>query len=329
MNTNTIDRKKYHIENADAVEFVKKIEDHSVQLIICDPPFGIQEDTFDKHYARDNTNVIAGYHTAPSTNEDYYKWSCQWIHEFPRILKRDGSAYIICAWNHLCDIEKSIRDAPEPGLSVVNHIIWKYNFGVYTRNKFVSSHYHILRVSIKNQTPIFYNLAYYDETEKDEEGRSLQYQDMEDVWYIKKEYSQKQNKNINKLPNALVEKIIRYSSTYDDVICDLFLGNFTTAIVGLSIGRQIVGCEINPTIFQEQMPKVETIVFPIKENTPQPKESKAPKNTGQKITTEEASTIKKRYNELQLKYKTKKECVALLQKEFERGYFSIINILKK
>lgn len=324
-----MNQNNYNIENEDAIEFVKKIPTHSIQLIICDPPFGIQEESFDRHYARDEKNVVDGYQTAPCSNDDYYKWACQWIHEFPRILKKDGSAYIISAWNHLCDIEQAIRDAPEPRLSVVNHIIWKYNFGVYTRNKFVNSHYHILRISIRKQTPLFFNLAYYDETEKDEEGRGLQYKDMEDVWFIKKEYSQGQNKNINKLPNALIEKIIRYSSRYGDLVCDLFLGNFTTAIVGLSLGRRVIGCEINPSIFQEQMPKVVSIQFPTETETPPIKQSKAPQKTGQRITSKERLDIQKRFKELQLKNAKKKDCIEVLQKEFERGYFSILNILKK
>lgn len=319
----------YWIENDDALQFVKKIDNHSIQCIICDPPFGIQEETFDKHYARDEENVVEGYHPAPCSNEEYYKWACSWIHEFPRILKTTGSGYIICGWNHVCDIEKAIRDAPEPGLSVVNHIIWKYNFGVYTKKKFVSSHYHILRVAITNHTPVFYNLAFYDESEKDKEGRSLQYMDMEDVWYIKKEYTYRQNKNVNKLPTALIEKIVRYSTKYHDIVCDLFLGNFTTAYVGRSLGRRVIGCEINKKIVDEHLPTIASLPFPSEPETPGLKVTKAPKNSGKKLSLEEKSTIQKRFQELREVKSTKKECIAVLQEEFARGYFSIVNVLKQ
>lgn len=320
--------KTYWIENRDAIEYIKDIRDNSVQCIICDPPFGINEDTFEKHYARNHENVLSGYTPAPSTNEEYYQWACKWIHQFPRILKTNGSAYIICAWNHVCDIEQAVRTAPSPGLSVVNHIIWKYNFGVYTRNKFVSSHYHILRLSITDKIPDFYNLAYYNETDKTLDGHSLQYADMEDVWYIKKEYTQGETRNINKLPNALIEKIIRYSTKYGDVICDLFMGNFTTAYVGLSLGRKIYGSEINTESYNLHMPFISNIKFPDEKDTPILQISKKPKYSGKKITDEELSQIKKRYLKLTETISTKKERISILEREFERGHFSIVNILK-
>jgi hypothetical protein len=34
------------------------IENESIQCIIYDPPFGIHEETYDKHYARNQQNVV-------------------------------------------------------------------------------------------------------------------------------------------------------------------------------------------------------------------------------------------------------------------------------
>lgn len=312
------------LKHMDAMDFVKEIETESVNCIICDPPFGISEDMFDKHYARDKSFVMKGYQTAPSSNQDYYEWVCKWIHEFPRILKKDGTAYIVCAWNHLCDIENAIRSSEK--LEVVNHIIWKYNFGVYTKNKFVTSHYHILRVVIKGGKPFFNNLAYFDEKEKTNTGHSAQYADMEDVWFIQKEYAQGEKKNINKLPNALVEKMLKYSTKYGDVVCDLFMGNFTTAYVSIQLGRKVIGCEINEEACKEHIPLIEKLKFPEMNEIPQSKTTKKPKNAGKKITEDEMKKIETRYNELT---GTKKSKIETLEKEFDRGHFSIVNILKK
>jgi len=218
-----------HLANTDATTFLKSLDSESIQCCICDPPFGLGEDTFDKHYAREETNVIQGYQTAPQDNKSYEAWAKTWIHEIPRVLKKDGTLYIVCAWNHVCDIEMAIRSAPSPGLTVVNHLIWKYNFGVFTQKKFVTSHYHILRCAVGQATPAFYNRAYFSETEKLESGHSAQYTDMEDVWVIRKEFAQGQKKNVNKLPDALVKKMILYSCKPGDTVADFFLGNFTTA----------------------------------------------------------------------------------------------------
>jgi len=81
------------IYNLDCIEGSKRyFKDKEVDLIICDPPFGINESKMDIHYNRDATNVISGYCEAPANYENF---SLQWIRECQRILKDDGSMYII------------------------------------------------------------------------------------------------------------------------------------------------------------------------------------------------------------------------------------------
>ena len=130
----------------DAATCLRSRPAESIQCIICDPPFGIGEDLFDKHYARTSSHVIEGYRTAPEGAKAYEEWCSSWIREIPRVLKKNGTLYIVCAWNHVTDVELAVRST---GLSVLNHIIWKYNFGVWTQTKFVSSHYHILRCGVR------------------------------------------------------------------------------------------------------------------------------------------------------------------------------------
>ena len=314
-----------HLSNSDATEFIKTIPDSTLQCIICDPPFGLDEDQFEKHYARNKDNVIDGYQTAPKDDKLYENWLKTWIHQIPRVLKPDGTLYIVCAWNHVCDVELAIRSAPNPGLSVVNHIIWKYNFGVYTQKKFVSSHYHIIRCAVGTNIPLFNSRAYFSETDKTGDGHSAQYSDMEDVWFIPKEYKQGESKNINKLPDALVKKMILYSSNPGDWVADFFLGNFTTAYNAIKEGRKFMGCEINEKIYNEHADNISNV--PFADSVTQIKASTKPKNSGKKISEEDTKNICSRYDELHIN-NTKKQSIATLQIEFERGYFSILNILK-
>lgn len=313
------------LANSDATLFIKTLPEKSVQCIICDPPFGLGEDTFDKHYAREKDHVIEGYKTAPKENKLYEEWAKTWIHEISRVLKPDGTLYIICAWNHVCDIELAIRSAPSPGLTVVNHIIWKYNFGVFTQQKFVSSHYHILRCAVSNNIPFFNNRAFFTETDKTEDGHNAQYSDMEDVWSIPKEYSPGKKKNVNKLPDILVKKMIGYSSKSGDWVADFFLGNFTTAYAARKEGRKFMGCEINSIIYKEHAKLIENSPFG---NAITPtKPSTKPKNSGKRLTEEEKKRIIERYDVLHAN-KTKKESMLILETEFGRGHFSLINLLK-
>jgi len=56
------------IFNEDCIDYDKKIPDNSVDLGIYDPPFGLGETEFQKHYKRNPSHVIGGYKEAP---EDY------------------------------------------------------------------------------------------------------------------------------------------------------------------------------------------------------------------------------------------------------------------
>ena len=320
------------LRHAYAAECIQSLADGSVQCVVCDPPFGLGEDTFDKHYARKPSHVIPGYKTAPTANESYEAWTRQWLHEIPRVLAPDGTLYVVCAWNHVCDVERAIRTAPAPGLTVLNHIIWKYNFGVYAQKKFVTSHYHILRCGRGTaDSTAFYPRAYYNETDEVVVGakrRKAQYADMEDVWSIPRENSPGKAKNVNKLPDALVRKMVRYSSKPGDTVADFFMGNFTTAYVARREGRSVVGCDANAHVCAHHIQRVQDIPAPsLDDPSLHEKPSTKPKNAGQPVTDEERACIRSRYAELRAS-KTKKASIAVLGVEFERGAFSLANIVQ-
>lgn len=214
------------------------LDDNSFDLLICDPPFGINEASFDKHYARNEDVVISGYKEAP---EDYYSFSLSWISEARRVLKENGTLYIISGWTKLNDILNVIKQL---NFSLINHIIWKYNFGVYTKNKWVSSHYHILMVS-KTPEKITFNTS----CRFGENNKSNRYKDMEDVFVINKQFQKETIKNKNKLPDELVKKLILYSSNKGDLVGDFFMGNFTTAYQCLETERKVKGFELNEESF--------------------------------------------------------------------------------
>jgi len=243
-----------NIYNEDCISGAKKyIADGSVDLMICDPPFGLSETSFDKqHYNRKANNIISGYVEAPP---DYYRFTTEWMKEAYRVLKPNGSFYVFSGWTNLNHVLNALNEA---GFVVINHIIWKYNFGVYTKKKFVSSHYHILYCKkSKKAKPYFNRNCRFQDDARTNKGRSMVYKDMEDVWTINKEYCPGAVKNVNKLPEALIEKIISYSSQEEDVVCDFFLGNFTTAIVSQRLNRRPCGFEINKESFDHYIDDVE------------------------------------------------------------------------
>lgn len=314
----------YNIQNKDCIEGLDEFEDESINLFICDPPFGIEESNFDKHYKRDTACVSKGYKEAPV---EYEKWCTEWLSLAKKKLKPNGTIYVISGWTKLCEVLNAIKNAQ---LYQINHCIWKYNFGVNTTKKYVSSHYHILMLS-NTKTPKFNSYCRFGPQDTLPDGGKALYRDLEDVFVINKEYQQNKagiKKNQNKLPDALIEKLILYSSDPNDNVCDLFMGNFTTAYNAIKLGRNVSGFEINEEMFTYHMDKIKDITFGEKLATLNVPSVTKPKNQGKKITDKERNAIYDDYEKLKAEKQTEKEIKNKLCEKYERGPFSITNILE-
>lgn len=313
----------YRIYNEDCISPLHRIDDASVDLGIYDPPFGINETELEHLYKRKkHSHVIKGYEEAPA---DYYRWTKAWMHEAVRILSNNGSMFVIIGHTNLCDV---FAAAQEEKLHLINHIIWKYNFGVNTKKKFVTSHYHILYLA-KNKSKRTFNLnCRFGSQERNENGSAL-YQDLEDVFVIHKDFVIGGVKNQNKLPAALIDKLILYTSNPNDLICDFFMGNFTTAYSALALGRKVIGYELNQAAFEHYMPLLKNIEFGNQLKKLKTVVNHVPPNQGKKINQELIEEMGQKYNRLLLEGNRKKEASAILQNEYGRGRFSIKNILDK
>ena len=226
------------IYNMDCIEGMKNISNNSVDLIITDPPFAIEFRAKRSNYNRIESRVIEGYNEI--SKENYHKFTVNWMNEANRILKDSGSMYIFSGWNNLKDVLNSID---EFGLIIVNHIIWKYQFGVVTKRKYVTSHYHCLYVCKNDKERKFFPYSRYSKEMTDGEG-SLHYKDKEDVWVIKREYWNGDEKTPTKLPAELIRKILLYSSEEGDIVLDPFLGSVQTAVISKMLKRKYIGFEI-------------------------------------------------------------------------------------
>ncbi len=231
----------YYCYNQDVLSGIGSVPDGSVDLIITDPPYGIDGDKLHRHYNRNEDFVLDGYVEIPQ--DEYQDFTDKWIAQSVRVLREGGSMYIVSGYTNLVHILNALKNEDE--MIERNHIIWKYNFGVYTTKKYVSSHYHILYYTKGSKDITFNTDCRYTLGDRNPRGRSLRYSDMEDVWVINREYNREAVKNKNQLPKALLEKMIKYSSNPNDTVLDLFAGSFSTVKTALMLERNAIGFEVN------------------------------------------------------------------------------------
>jgi site-specific DNA-methyltransferase (adenine-specific) len=221
------------------IDGMKLLPSKSIDLIVTDPPFAIDFKATKQNYNRTASRVMQGYNEI--RQKDYYDFSARWMEQAFRILKESGSMYVFSGWNNLKDILNALDDV---GFVTTNHIIWKYQFGVVTTKKFVTSHYHCVYVCKNEKKRRFYPFARFSKKQRTPEGRSLHYKDKEDVWDIKREYWTGDKKTPTKLPAEIVKKILQYSSKEGDVVFDPFLGSGQVAMISKQMERNYLGFEI-------------------------------------------------------------------------------------
>ncbi len=210
----------------DCIEGMRQIPSESVDMLIADPPFGISFSGREPIYNRDSGLVAEGYQEIEGDYEDFTK---RWTHEVPRVLRRTGSAWIFSGWTHLREVLNAVSQS---GLKLINHIIWRYQFGVFTRKKFVTSHYHLLFL-VKDVNNYYFN--------------KIQHYPL-DVWDIKRTYRRGTTKNGTKLPEELVIRCIDFATRPGALVLDPFMGNGTTAVAAKGTFRHYLGFEINPSM---------------------------------------------------------------------------------
>ena len=71
-----------HVYNTDCVEGMKSIPAESVDLVITDPPFGIDFKAKKENYNRKESRVLEGYNEV--SENDYLTFTRNWMSEVKR-----------------------------------------------------------------------------------------------------------------------------------------------------------------------------------------------------------------------------------------------------
>ena len=241
----------YKVYNQSCIDGMREhVADNSVDLIFTDPPYGINGDELDVHYHRDESKVVPGYIDVPLS--EYAKFSMEWIAECERVLRPGGSLYIVSGYTNLHHILNALHTTK---LEEINHIIAQYSFGVSTKNKFVSSHYHVLFWSKpgkgKQKRTFNSNWKYTDQKDS--------YHDRLSVQPMPRDYKPGQIRNKNQLSEDFIKTFVMYSSNKNDTVLDCFGGGMTTGRTALRWGRNFVGFELNKNAYDAFVPTLELV----------------------------------------------------------------------
>jgi site-specific DNA-methyltransferase (adenine-specific) len=224
------------ILNGDCVAEMAKLPAESVDLVVADPPY--------------NIGIDYGQGGKADRRGDYWAWSRKWIYMARRVLKPTGSIWVISGQEHAAEIDISLR---LDDFEIRNRITWHETFGVYCHNKFGRTSRPIL-YAVKDPK----NFTFNRDAVLVPSARQTKYADkraaaggkiMGDVWEISRvcgTFKERIKGVPTQLPEELVRRIIAVSSNPGDTVLDPFAGSGTTLAVAGEMGREAIGCELNP-----------------------------------------------------------------------------------
>lgn len=96
------------VVQGDSLEVLRKIPDHSVSLILTDPPY----------HATKKQNIYGD--TAFAEDEHYLSWMAEYAREWRRILKSNGSLFCFCASAMSARLEVMFSKH----FNVLSHVVW-------------------------------------------------------------------------------------------------------------------------------------------------------------------------------------------------------------
>jgi len=107
--------------NEDCFKKLKKIKSESVDLIFADPPYNLQ--LKNKLIRPDASEVseVNDYWDKFCSFKDYDKFTNEWIKECKRVLKKNGSIWVIGSYHNIFRVGKIIQDN---NFWILNDVVW-------------------------------------------------------------------------------------------------------------------------------------------------------------------------------------------------------------
>lgn len=250
------------------MDVLATLPDESVTLIYIDPPFNTgREQTRSKvtstPAAEDSTSGLLGFKGKSYERtrselmkyddrfEDYWAFLEPRLREAWRLLADDGTLYVHLDFRE-AHYAKVLLDALFGRDCFLNEIIWAYDYGGKSKNKWPAKHDTIL-VYVKNPKNYYFNSDAVDREpymapglvtpEKVERGKLPT-----DVWWhtIVSPTGKEKTGYPTQKPEGILRRIIQASSREGDTVLDFFAGSGTTAAVAASLGRNFIVIDQNP-----------------------------------------------------------------------------------
>jgi DNA modification methylase len=254
---NEVDAKLVNsIIHGDCLEKLKFLPDNSIDMIFADPPYSLQ---LDNDLYRPNQSLVNSVNDKWdkfSSFKMYDNFSTQWLRECHRVLKENGTIWVIGSYHNIFRIGSIIQDI---GFWILNDIIWiKSNpMPNFKGTRFNNAHETLIWAAKSKKSNYTFHYKSMKTFNDDLQMRS--------DWYLPicsgKERLKKDGKKVHSTqkPLELLNRVILSSSNIGDLILDPFMGSGTTAAAAKLLNRNYIGIEKEELYIEEAEKRIDSI----------------------------------------------------------------------
>lgn len=229
------------ILQGDCLEVMGSLPDSSVDMVFADPPYNLQ--LSGALLRPNNHSRVDGVEDDWDHFENfkaYDDFTRAWLCEARRLLKPDGSLWVIGSYHNIFRVGATLQDL---GFWILNDVIWRKTNPMpnFRGRRFTNAHETLIWCTRDQDSRYLFNYEAMKNLNDDLQMRS--------DWLLPlctgPERLKKDGKKAHptQKPEALLHRVIIASTKLNDVVFDPFFGSGTTGSVAKKLGRRFVGIE--------------------------------------------------------------------------------------
>lgn len=251
------------ILQGDCVAMMRSLPAASVDMIFADPPYNLQLGGDLHRPDGSQVDAVSDEWDKFDSLGTYDRFTLAWLKEAKRILKPNGSIWVIGSYHNIFRVGTALQDN---GYWILNDIVWRKANPMpnFKGTRFTNAHETLIWASMGEKSKYTFNYRAM-KTLNDE----LQ---MRSDWLIPicggQERLKKGGTKVHptQKPEALLYRILLACSNPGDVILDPFFGTGTTGAVAKRLGRHFIGIEREDDYIAAAKERIE-MALPLDEST--------------------------------------------------------------
>ncbi len=228
------------ILRGDCIAAMKALPAKSVDMIFADPPYNLQ--LGGELFRPDGTHVdaVTDDWDKFDTFAAYDRFTRAWLKEAHRILKDDGTIWVIGSYHNIFRVGAAVQDL---GYWILNDIVWRKSNPMpnFRGTRFTNAHETLIWASKGEKAKYTFNYRSMKTLNDELQMRS----DWEFPICGGPERLKKNGTKVHptQKPEALLYRILLACTQPGDVVLDPFFGTGTTGAVAKRLGRHWIGVE--------------------------------------------------------------------------------------